>query len=561
LKQSLREAAAMSSAAPDQSTNTENKTKPSSDPLGYSAYADALWARIEAALNKDEGKAEGLGDDPLVVGIFGEWGAGKSHLLGMVLKKAQDLAKQRVAYRNQDAGFGLTVPVFFQPWKYEHETHLLVPLMLHILAALKDYAGQSQTTGESIRQAAEKAGDQLVKAMPMVVQLFEKAWVGTKAALTVADPTMATMGLALAKGLAAYVTKPQASKRRAATELTHSEDGRFYYQLHEIFKHITRPGKHPSVLPDLKIDAEVHINFGIFIDDLDRCLPEKAVQSLELIKTVFNVESFAFVLALDDEVIERGIGHRYKDYELQDKKPKMPITGFEYLEKIVHLPFRLPALTQHDALAFIEQHENQLLTLLKCKKNSYQPEAWFTAREVPAEQVRKLDSDGPLAELRGRKQGQEQKIKNQVGATAQAVEANYVVERSEEQEAQVLMSRETRRSSEAERYEALPTGATVSLNLAHFLIQSFDAYVPRKLVRVVELFHQVLAVAHQRHLDQQAQIQANQKPPVSGGLAEAAQARNVPAHLGGLIDPRMVLAFVLLQLFQPELYRTLKRTA
>ncbi len=67
----------------------------------------------------------------------------------------------------------------------------------------------------------------------------------------------------------------------------------------------------------------------VFVDDLDRCLPEKSVAVLELIKTVFNVESFAFVLALDDEVIERGIGHRYEDYSFGNKKSEMPITGFE----------------------------------------------------------------------------------------------------------------------------------------------------------------------------------------------------------------------------------------
>ena len=52
----------------------------STDPLGYDVYAKTLWARIQTALNKDEG-GKPLGDDPLVVGIFGEWGAGKSYLL------------------------------------------------------------------------------------------------------------------------------------------------------------------------------------------------------------------------------------------------------------------------------------------------------------------------------------------------------------------------------------------------------------------------------------------------------------------------------------------------
>ena len=55
------------------------------DPLGYDVYAQTLWARIQTALNKDQG-GQPLGDDPLVVGIFGEWGAGKSYLLNRMLK-------------------------------------------------------------------------------------------------------------------------------------------------------------------------------------------------------------------------------------------------------------------------------------------------------------------------------------------------------------------------------------------------------------------------------------------------------------------------------------------
>ena len=58
------------------------------DPLGYDVYAQTLWARIQTALNKDQG-GQPLGDDPLVVGIFGEWGAGKSYLLTRDVVAAQ----------------------------------------------------------------------------------------------------------------------------------------------------------------------------------------------------------------------------------------------------------------------------------------------------------------------------------------------------------------------------------------------------------------------------------------------------------------------------------------
>ncbi len=62
-------------------------TLPALDPddwLGYGAYADALWSRIQIALIKSEGANAKLGDDPLVIGVFGEWGAGKSKLLSLM---------------------------------------------------------------------------------------------------------------------------------------------------------------------------------------------------------------------------------------------------------------------------------------------------------------------------------------------------------------------------------------------------------------------------------------------------------------------------------------------
>jgi formylglycine-generating enzyme required for sulfatase activity len=99
------------------------------------------------------------------------------------------------------------------------------------------------------------------------------------------------------------------------------------------------------------------------IDDLDRCLPEKAVEMLEAIKLFLDVPGCAFVLALDDEVVERGIIHRYRDYLFQgnnqqnDKKglAHLPITGMEYLEKIIHLPFRLPLPSENDIREFLRQ--------------------------------------------------------------------------------------------------------------------------------------------------------------------------------------------------------------
>ena len=77
----------------------------------------------------------------------------------------------------------------------------------------------------------------------------------------------------------------------------------------------------------------------VFIDDLDRCLPEEAVAALEAVKLFLNMEGCVFVLGMDREVVEQGIRVRYKELG--------PATSFdprEYLDKIVQIPFSLPPL-------------------------------------------------------------------------------------------------------------------------------------------------------------------------------------------------------------------------
>jgi hypothetical protein len=52
--------------------------------------------------------------------------------------------------------------------------------------------------------------------------------------------------------------------------------------------------------------------FVIVIDDLDRCLPEKALQVLEAIKLFLDVPGVVFLLAVDREVIEKAVTNKYE---------------------------------------------------------------------------------------------------------------------------------------------------------------------------------------------------------------------------------------------------------
>ena len=87
----------------------------------------------------------------------------------------------------------------------------------------------------------------------------------------------------------------------------------------------------------------------VFIDDLDRCLPEKTIDIFEVIKLFLDVPKCVFVIGVEKEVIERGIEIRYKSKELE-----IPISGKDYIEKIIQVPFTLPPIREDDMTKFIE---------------------------------------------------------------------------------------------------------------------------------------------------------------------------------------------------------------
>jgi len=73
----------------------------------------------------------------------------------------------------------------------------------------------------------------------------------------------------------------------------------------------------------------------IFIDDLDRCTPDKVPEVLEAIKLFTNTPRCVYLIGLDQEIVRQGIETRYKFGKDE---------AAEYLEKIVQIPFHLPGL-------------------------------------------------------------------------------------------------------------------------------------------------------------------------------------------------------------------------
>src|SRR5690606_20677069 len=73
----------------------------------------------------------------------------------------------------------------------------------------------------------------------------------------------------------------------------------------------------------------------VFIDDLDRLNPGRAIEVMEAIKVFLDVEHCIFVLAIDFEVVLNGVKEKYGK-DVSERKAR------SFFDKIIQVPFHMP---------------------------------------------------------------------------------------------------------------------------------------------------------------------------------------------------------------------------
>jgi WD40 repeat protein len=282
-----------------------------------------LCARLRRAFDTEQRT------EPLVIGLFGAWGTGKTLWL-------QHISNQFPRPEHPPpTTTPTTLAITFNAWRYENEPHLIVPLL--------------KTAERELLRLPEPRWKPLAHTLGYAALAIGS---GLKGELNV--PMIGKLSLDLNK---IWQTDQKLQRRRhkpSLSEQAFPELASIYFDFRSTISQIVGP------------DADPRLNLLFLIDDLDRCLPEKAVQLLESIKLFLDVPGCGFVLALDEEVIERGIAHRYRDYHPAPNTSAHhtpPITGHEYLEKIVHLPIRIPTPRETEVIDFMQQHYHDLFQL------------------------------------------------------------------------------------------------------------------------------------------------------------------------------------------------------
>lgn len=267
---------------------------------------DVPHSRIAAGQNVSKGNDDPLGTSvyaaaltsfiekcrtPMTIGVQGEWGSGKTSILNMI---KEDL----------DTKPGQFEVIWINTWEH------------------------------SILKSPEETLISVINEIIDSISSIDGKW------------SSATKAKQALQGVVKGVAKIGVSYVAGAAAAEAVENG---FEGSNGIKHLRK------VLRDIlseTIKGTKRSKFVIFIDDLDRLDPPVAVQVLELLKNIFDLEYCVFVLAIDYQVVVKGLKSKFGE---PTDENEWEFRAF--FDKIIQLPFMMPMSSY--------THNNYLVNLLE----------------------------------------------------------------------------------------------------------------------------------------------------------------------------------------------------
>ncbi|MFW6026480.1 MAG: P-loop NTPase fold protein [Candidatus Woesearchaeota archaeon] len=284
---------------------------PEIDMLAYEPYAELVF---------EIATSERL--TPLTLGLFGNWGSGKSTLL--------DLIDRKIKENNQDEN--KVVSIIVNAWMYEGYEDAKVALMDSVIRTIME---------------EKEIKDRCIDGFKSLLKKIDWMRVGT---------TVAKKGVPLA--ISAATGNPMPALASIIPELKNIDESEIedysnkIKKLNDFIKKDSSE-KQGNIVENIrtfrkdfeKLLKESSIdNLIIMVDDLDRCAPERIIETLEAIKLFLSVENTTFIIAIDQDVVRYSIKRKYP--KLNDLE-EIDISD-DYIEKIIQFPIKIPELSEID---------------------------------------------------------------------------------------------------------------------------------------------------------------------------------------------------------------------
>ena len=234
-------------------------------------------------------------EEPMVISLDSEWGTGKTTFVTMW----KDLLDNDEKYSSK---FNT---LYFNAWENDYITDPLLALVSEIEAEIKREDSKFKKNFNKVKQV-------ILPMAKLVTKVGVK--VGTAGVLdldkvNLGDYTEDTI-MDLASKLGEFSIKEIVASKSIRT-------------------------KFKEVMSEYQKENGKKIIF--FIDELDRCRPTFAIELLEVIKHLFNIDNCIFIISIDKEQLSHSVSTIYGQ--------NMDIIG--YLRRFFDLDYRLPKLDVH----------------------------------------------------------------------------------------------------------------------------------------------------------------------------------------------------------------------
>lgn len=244
--------------------------------------------------------------DPIALGLSGSWGSGKTSVLRLIARQLRT--------DNDEANTCLVIET--DPWRYDPQLGIKESLIGEILTAI-EAALPADGLGEKSRS--------LLKRLVKRVNWTKAMKLAATSAITVTLPSIDKV---------LDLVKPKSEVEDEGQPEPITDMVQFRTEFATLLE--------SDGLAGIK-------NVVVLVDDLDRCLPETVVESLETIRLFLSVPKMSFVIAADEERVAEAIATRFSDSgEIGEESPARL-----YLHKIVQTSVPVPALSDFDTEAYL----------------------------------------------------------------------------------------------------------------------------------------------------------------------------------------------------------------
>jgi len=266
-------------------------------------------------------------EHPVTIGVHGDWGAGKSSVLEMI--EASLNTQERV------------LCLKFNGWRFQGFEDAKIALIEGIVTGLIEKRPLLTKASEAVKNIFHRID--LLKAAKKASGLALTAYAG----LHGLGPTALAIPALLStlEGWAANPTK--VTKENVESILSDA-------------KGMLKPDAESKNVPeeiagfrkafDELLDKAGIDQLVVLIDDLDRCLPDTAIETLEAVRLFVLTSRTAFVVAADEAMIEYAVRKHFPD--LPDSTGPQTYAR-NYLEKLIQVPFRIPALGETETRIYV----------------------------------------------------------------------------------------------------------------------------------------------------------------------------------------------------------------